>query len=80
MPILWKRLASGFVVSALFVAFARSLGFDWVPALSFVTDPGSLEIVRKQARCPKSDCYFPRYFRYFFSSLEEARASPMIGR
>jgi hypothetical protein len=36
MPILWKRLASGFAVSALFVAFARSLGFDWVPALSFV--------------------------------------------
>jgi hypothetical protein len=31
MPILWKRLASGFAVAVLFVAFARSLGFDWVP-------------------------------------------------
>jgi hypothetical protein len=36
IPILWKRLASGFAVAALFVAFARSLGFDWVPTLSFV--------------------------------------------
>jgi hypothetical protein len=31
MPIFWKRLASGFAVAALFGAFARSLGFDWVP-------------------------------------------------
>jgi hypothetical protein len=36
MPILWKRLASGFAVAALFVAFARSLGFDWVPTVSIL--------------------------------------------
>ena len=36
MPILWKRLASGFAVAALFVAFARNPGFDWVPLLPWL--------------------------------------------
>jgi len=36
MPILRNSLVSGFAVAALFALFARSLGFDWAPTLSFV--------------------------------------------